>query len=469
LELLELEPGVSNLEVAAESERDALPATPDKKKRKHPGRQTLPADLPRVERVIACTSEQCVCGGCGQATTVIGYEESEQLDVEPVKYFVLVTKREKRACKRCEERGVMAAPLPPRIIEKSLVSDQVIVDAIISKYSNHCPLYRQSVILLRDAGINISRATIDGWVMRVGDLLTPLVGAMRNELLEGTYIQADETPVDVQTRDGRSRNYPGYLWQYGTPGGATIFEFRMGREREGPLRFLGNYEGLLQTDAYAAYDRVGGAKMIHAVCWAHPRRKFVDAVKLNQQDAESVRAVALMDELFAIDAKARDEQMDLAARHALRQQQAPLLLDRIRAHVLAAQKSSLPKSATGKAANYTLALWQKLTCFLDHPELELSNNIAENSMRPISIGRKNWIHVGSAQAGPKIAAIFSVVETCRRLRLPIRDYLAAVLPGLANRSVQRLDGLTPTAWQQTIANSQPRDYLTLQSITAKCR
>jgi hypothetical protein len=138
LELLELEPGVSNLEVAAESEREALPATPDTKKRKrHPGRQTLPANLPRVERVIACTPEQCVCGGCGQSTTLIGYEESEQLDVEPVKYFVLVTKREKRACKRCEERGVMAAPLPPRIIEKSLVSNQVIVDTIIGKYSNY--------------------------------------------------------------------------------------------------------------------------------------------------------------------------------------------------------------------------------------------------------------------------------------------------------------------------------------------
>lgn len=118
-----------------------------------------------MEHVIDCTSEQCVCGGCGQSTTVIGYEESEQLDVEPVKYFVLVTRREKRACKSCEERGVMAAPLPSRILEKSLVSDQVILDAIIGKYSNHCPLYRQSVILLRDAGVDISRATVDGWVI----------------------------------------------------------------------------------------------------------------------------------------------------------------------------------------------------------------------------------------------------------------------------------------------------------------
>ena len=148
LELLELEPGVSSQEVAAEGEREALPATPDKKKRKHPGRQTLPANLPRVERVIACTPEQCVCGGCGGETTVIGYEVSEQLDVQPATYFVQVTRREKRACKRCEDLGVMAAPLPPRIIEKSLVSNQVIVDTIIGKYSNYVgfPVMWRSVL-----------------------------------------------------------------------------------------------------------------------------------------------------------------------------------------------------------------------------------------------------------------------------------------------------------------------------------
>ena len=447
LELLEFEPGVSNLEVAAEGERDALPTTPDQKKRKrHPGRQTLPSDLPRVERVIACTSEQCICGGCGQATTLIGYEESEQLDVEPAKYFVLVTKREKRACKRCEERGVMAAPLPPRIIEKSLVGDQVIVDAIISKYSNHCPLYRQSAILLRDAGINISRATIDGWVMRVGDLLTPLVAVMRNQLLEGTYIQADETPVDVLTRDGRSRNHPGYLWQYGTPGGATIFEFRMGRGREGPMRFLHNFEGILQTDAYAAYDRVGGPKMVHAACWAHSRRRFVEATKLNPQDVASARIVAQMAKLFAIDAQAREENMDHAARHVLRTERAPLLLAELKAQIEAAGRTALPSSPLGKASAYTLRLWDKLTRFLNYPELELSNNLAENSMRPVALGRRNWTHIGHEKAGPRIAAILSIVETCRRLKIPVRDYLADILPGLANLSIQKLPELAPAAW-----------------------
>ncbi len=141
LELLEEEPGVSTEEVATESQREALPSAADEKKRKrrpHPGRQTLPAELPRVERVIACTPEQCTCGGCGKEATVIGYEQSEQLDVEPAKYFVLVTKREKRACKQCEEQGVVAAPLPERIIEKSLVSDKVIIDTIVSKWWAPC-------------------------------------------------------------------------------------------------------------------------------------------------------------------------------------------------------------------------------------------------------------------------------------------------------------------------------------------
>ena len=445
LELLELEPGVSQVEVAAESEREALPSSAGKK-RKHPGRQTLPADLPRVARVISCTAEQCVCGGCGQATTVIGYEESEQLEVEPAKYFVLVAKREKRACKSCEEHGVVAAPLPPRIIEKSLVSDRVIIDTVVSKYCDHSPLYRQSVILLRDAGIEISRATLCGWVMRVGDLLSPIVGAMRRELLSGHYIQADETPIEVQMGDGRGHNHQAYLWQYSRPGGSAIFQFRMGRSREGPKLFLGNFEGILQTDDYAAYDHVGGPKMVHAGCWSHARRKFVEAVKLNPQDVTAMRIVALIDKLFAIDARAREEKMDKATRHALRQQHARPLLDEIRAHILAAGKSTLPKSATGRACSYTLTLWQKLTCFLDYPELELSNNLTENSMRPVAVGRKNWIHVGSEQAGPKVAVLISVVESCRRLKIPVREYLAAVLPGLANLSIQQVAQLTPHAW-----------------------
>jgi transposase len=217
LELLDEEPAVSRDEVQAESEREPgapPPATSGKKQRTlHPGRQTLPAHLPRVEKVVACAPSQCVCTCCGGQTTVIGYEISEVLDVKPAEYFVELTKREKRACKKCEEQGVVAAPLAARIIDKSLVSDRVIIDTLVRKYADHCPLYRQSSILKRDTGIEISRGTMCGWMMRVGDLLIPVAGAMRRELLAGSYIQADETPVDVQTHDGRGTNHQAYLWQ----------------------------------------------------------------------------------------------------------------------------------------------------------------------------------------------------------------------------------------------------------------
>jgi transposase len=448
LELLEFEPGVSNTEVAAESERNALPPTSEKKKRrKHPGRQTLPADLPRVERVIACTPEQCVCGNCGAGTKVIGYEVSEVLEVKAAEYFVQVTKREKRACKACEEQGVAMAPLPVRIIAKSLVSDRIIIDTLVGKYADHNPLYRQSVIFLRDAGIDISRATMCGWVMTVGEMLAPVVGAMRRELLAGSYIQADETTVDVQMHDRRGKNHQGYLWQYGTPGGATIFDFQMGRGRQGPARFLDKFEGILQTDGYAAYDNgVGSPKVVHAACWSHARRGFVDAIKLNKLDAASINIVELMDQLFVIDARARNEKMDHAARHVLRLQEVPPLLDKIHTQILALSMNVLPKSAAGEACAYTVKLWKKLTCFLEHPQLELSNNLAENSMRGVALGRKNWIHIGSQQAGPRVAAILSVVESCRRLRIPVRDYLNVILPGLADKPIQQVADLTPAAW-----------------------
>ena len=446
LELLELEPGVSNVEVQAESQRPPLPPSSTTQRRKHPGRQELPPDLPRVERVVACTPEQCVCPGCGQTTAVIGYDESAQLDVEPAKYFVVVTKREKRACHRCAAGGVVSAPIPPRIIEKGLASDRIVIDTVVNKYCDHLPLYRQSAMLERDTGLELSRATLDGWVLRVGELLVPVVNAMRRELLAGTYIQADETPVEVQMHDGRGQNHQAYVWQYGRPGATVVFDFRLSRGRAGPKQFLGEFAGILQTDGYIGYEQIGGPGMVHAGCWAHARRPFFEAVQLNPQDREATRIVAQIDHLFAVDAEARAQGMSLEARHVLRQQKDPPLLEEIHRQAEAARSGALPSSALGKACRYTLTLWQKLTRFLEYPELELSNNWAENSMRGWAVGRKNWIHIGSPQAGPKIAAIVSVTESCRRLKLPVRDYLADVLPGLADVSIQRLPQLTPYAW-----------------------
>jgi hypothetical protein len=282
--------------------------------------------------------------------------------------------------------------------------------------------------------------------MRVGELLRPITAAMGQELLRGDYVQADETPVDVQMHDGRGKNHQAYLWQYSRPGAVVVFDFRMGREREGPKRFLDHFEGILQSDGYSAYDHVGGPKIVHAGCGAHARRKFFEAVKLNPRDQTSIRIVALMDELFAVDEKARKENLNPSDRYLLQQEKARPLLEQTKTAIQAARGDALPKSALAKACNYTLTLWQPLIPFLDYPVLELSNNLAENAIRPVALGRRNWIHIGSKEAGPQVVTIISVVETCRRLKMPVRDYLGSVLPGLGDFPVGRIAELTPTAW-----------------------
>jgi len=426
LELLaEEEPGASADEVEAESKRERIEKVPPRERKRHPGRERLPGNLPRVEKVIACAEVNC--SGCGRETAIIGYDESEQLDMEPVRYFVRVTKREKRACHHCQQSTVKTAPLEPRIVDKGLASDSVVIDTVISKYCDHLPLYRQASILEREAGIDLSRATLDGWVMRVGELFLPLIEAMRKDLLQATYLQADETTVPVQMHDNRGANHQAYLWQYGKPGGETVFEFCLGRGRDGPKKFLGDWEGILQTDGYQAYEGVGGPKLVHVGCWAHARRKFVDAVKVNPKDAEAVKMVVRMDGLFLVDGEARKQGMSGAEREALRREHAQPWVDEIHQACQTISHAWLPQSATAKAAAYTLNMWPKLARCLEYGEVELSNNLAENSMRPIALGRKNWLHVGSANSGPKVAAILSVIESCRRLSMPVKEYLSDVL------------------------------------------
>jgi transposase len=321
-----------------------------------------------------------------------------------------------------------------------------VIDAVVSKYCDHLPLYRQAVILEREAGLEIGRATLDGWVMRVGEMLVPVVQAMHKDLLSGGYLQADETTVPVQMHDRRGSNHEAYLWQYGKPGGETVFDFCLHRGREGPKRFLEKWEGILQTDGYQAYEGVGGPKIVHVGCWAHSRRKFVDAVKVNPQDGEAVKMVTRMDALFLVDRDARQKTMSGAERLAHRREFAQPWVEEIREACQMLSKDALPKSALGKAVAYTLNQWPKLVRCLEYEEVELSNNLAENSMRPVALGRKNWLHVGSVKAGPKVAAILSVVESCRRIGAPVKEYLAGVLPGLDRRTLSQLVNLTPARW-----------------------
>jgi transposase len=462
-QLLDLEPGVSSDEIEREAASGPLPECPgdtqenhkptekqQHARRNHPGRNELPAHLERVEQIIACTAEQCICGKCGNQTRVIGYETTEVLSKKPAEYFVSVIKREKRACS-CEEYGVTTAAVPERIAPKSIFSDEVIIDFLVGKYCDSVPIYRQRAILFRDLGIDVALTTMNDGVLRVGELLIPMVDVMLRDLLTGGYVQADETYCGVQTPEKKGENHKAFFWQYSSPGKGVVFDFEMTRSGEVPKSVFKDFSGILHTDGYAGYDDDVGAKgMIHACCMSHARRKFIDALKVREKaratDAELERVVVLMDALFAIDREARVQNLSLDDRHALRQEHAPALLEELHSLLLKMKSRVLPKSAEGKAVSYTLTRWEKLTRFLQYPVIELSTNWAENSMRPIVIGRKNWLHIGSKEAGPKIAAIFSVVESCRKLNIPVRKYLADVLPGLADRSIQSLTAITPTAY-----------------------
>ena len=442
--LVEEEPSTTLDEVEAEARREPLPNLPPRLRKPHPGRQTLPEHLERVEKIIPCPSSNCT--QCGAETTVIGYDESEVLDIQPARYFVLVTKREKRACRCCEQASVVTPELEPRIIEKGLASDQVVVDTVISKYCDHLPLYRQSAILRREAGLDIGRATLDGWMMRVGEMLDPIIGVMRQDLLKSSYLQADETTVPVQMHDKRGADHEAYLWQYGKPGGETVFDFQLGRGREGPFKFLGQWEGILQTDGYQAYDKIGGPKLVHVGCWAHARRGFVDAVKVHPADGDAIKMVTRMDAVFLVDRHARELGLTAEERLALRREHALPWVKEIYEECLALRKTVLPQSATGRAVSYVLNQWTKLERCFEYGFVELSNNLAENSMRPVALGRKNWLHVGSPKSGPKVAAILSVIESCKRLGVFAKDYLLDILPGLNQRMLSEIAQLTPARW-----------------------
>jgi transposase len=453
--LLDQELWVEAGEVNAEA---ALPeqekqATDEGKTRQRPVRTELPQHLPRRETILSCPPEQCRCQQCGKEKLVIGFDESERLGVEPAVYYVEVTKREKRACADCEEMGVSAAPLPERIVEKGLLTDEVAVDVIVSKMCDHLPLYRQVERMERACDYSPALSTLSDLMMRAGSLLRLVVDAQAKDLLAGGYIQADETRVSVQTQRTPGRNHQAYFWQYSSPNGPVVFEFRMGRERAGPENFLRDFRGTLQSDGYAAYDKIGGKGMIHVCCLAHIRRKFHDALQLHPGDAHARAVLEKIGGIYAIEREARELGLDAEARGELRRSKSVPLLGPLRELILAAQSKAPPKSQLGKACHYALKLWQRLLPIFENGRIEIDNNVAENAMRPVALGRKNWLHVGSEKAGPKLAALASVVETCKRHGIDVRAYLLDVLPRLANWPTHRVQELTPLAWQAAKASA----------------
>jgi len=446
LELLELEPGVSSEEIQAEAEAEKVeqPLTPKTKNADHPGRDKLPAHLPRKIETVPVPEERCACPRCHELMPIIGHDESEQLDVEPAKYFVRVIRREKRACRKCAV-GVEAGPLAPRILPKSKLSDAFLIEVLVQKYARHTPIYRQAVALEQDMGFELSPQTIGNGVMAAGRLLEPVVLAMKPDLLAAGYIQADETTMPVQNRVRPGKNHTAFLWEYSRPGGPVLFDFRMGREREGPKAFLKGFRGWLQTDGYGAYKELGSG-IEYVGCLAHARRKFFQAQLVESQAAAPKEILKIFGELYDVEAEARKLKLDPQARLALRQERSVVLMEDLSKKVIEIKARVLPQSKLGQACAYTINQWKRLMRFLEAGVLEIDNNWCENAMRPVALGRKNWLHLGNESSGPKVAAILSIFETCKRLDIPVREYLLEVLPRLGDWPMKRVAELTPTAW-----------------------
>jgi transposase len=412
----------------------------------HPGREKLPEHLERREEIIPCCPEDCRCSKCGAERPVIGYETREELACEPAKFWVRVIKREKRGSHCQEEEGVATAAAPAQIVPKSKLSNEFIVEVLARKYQQHLPVYRQCAVLAEDYGIELSRKTVTDGILAAGGLLSAVVKAQRLELLAGGYVQADETTMPCQTGEKTGRNHRAYMWEFSRPSGVVIFEFQMGRGRAGPVEFLKGFRGKLQSDGYAAYDELGEG-IIYVGCMAHVRRGFVDAAKvapLNPLPAEILERFA---QLYAVEKEAREGGLGPEARLALRQAKSVPLMAALKTRLVEIRQQLPPGGKLADACDYALGQWSRLEEYLRDGVIEADNNWCEGAIRPLALGRKNWLHIGSPEAGPKIAAIASIVETCRRLDINLRAYLGDVLPKLGQWPVNRVGELTPTAWK----------------------
>jgi transposase len=447
--LLLQEPSLSAQEVAQEAElpqeQKEQPLPRAKQPRpNHPGRERLPEHLERREEIIPCCPEDCTCEKCGAQRPVIGYETREELACEPAKFWVRVIKREKRGSHCLEEQGVATAPAPVQIVPKGKLSNEFIIEVLVRKYQLHLPVYRQCAALAEDFEIDLSRKTLTDALLAAGGLLQAVVRAQRLELLTGGYLQADETTVPCQTGERTGRNHRAFIWEFSEPGGRVVFEFQWGRGRDAPREFLQGFRGKLQSDGYGVYDKLGEG-IVYVGCMAHTRRGFVDMAKLAPLDPVPREILERFAELYAVEKEAREGGLTAAARLALRQAKSVPGMAVLKARLVELRQQITPGGKLAQACDYALGQWSRLQEYLRDGRIEIDNNWCEGGMRPWALGRKNWLHIGRPEAGPKIAAIASIVETCRRLDITLRNYLRDVLPKLGQWPINRVAELTPTA------------------------
>ncbi len=421
-------------EAAATSEPQ-VPRTP----RLRAGRQPLPDHLPRIEH--RHEPDSCTCGLCGTALVKIGEDIAEQLDVEPARFFVHRHIRPQYACRACET--VSAAPIAPAVIEAGMAATGLLSWVAISKFLDHLPLYRREQIAARD-GVSLSRTTMAEWVGRIGVALQPLLDRLVAHLLERRVLHADETPVR-QLDPGRGKTKRAYLWAYrsnvletGPP--IVVFDYQPSRAGAHAQAFLSGWQGHLMVDDYAGYKALFADGLTELGCMAHARRKFFDlnAAEPNAIAQEALRRIGA---LYAIEAQGRD--MDSVGRTQLRQAQAQPQLQAMHDWLLRTRVNVANGGGTAKAIDYSLKRWAALSRYASDGNLPIDNNPVENTIRPIAVGKKNWLFVGSERAGQRAAAIQSLLGTAKLNGLDPAAWLRDTLDKLPTCLNSQIDSLLP--------------------------
>lgn len=427
--------GAIEAEVDAQSE--AL--TANRPKRARAGRQPLPEHLPRVE--YRHEPDSCTCAACGKNLVKIGEDISEQLDVEPARFFVRRHIRPQYACRGCET--VSAAAIPPAVIDGGMAAVGLYVWVIIGKYVDHLPLYRLEQIAARD-GVILSRSTLAEWVGRIGVALQPLADRLAALLRERTVLHADETPL-AQLDPGKGKTQRAYLWAYrsnqletGPP--IVVFDYRGSRAGRHAQDFLGDWRGHLMVDDFSGYKALFANGVTELGCLAHARRKYFD---LNAAEPNAIAREALerIKALYAIEDCGRE--LDIEGRTQLRQEQAKPLLASMHDWLRQSRLTVANGGGTAKAIDYSLKRWAALSRYATDGRLPIDNNPVENAIRPIAIGKKNWLFVGSERAGKRAAAMQSLLATAKLNGLDPAAWLRETLEALPTCRNSQIDSLLP--------------------------
>ena len=425
--------------LAQKQEEQAETAPVQKSPRPRAGRQPLPDHLPRIEHHHE--PESCTCGKCGSELVKIGEDVSEQLDVEPARFFVHRHIRPQYVCRPCET--VSAAPIPPAVIDGGMAAVGLYVWILIGKYLDHLPLYRLEQIAARDRVI-LSRSTMAEWVGRIGVALQPLADRLVELLLERDVLHADETPV-AQLDPGRGKTKRAYLWAYrsnvletGPP--IVVFDYQPSRAGHHARSFLSGWQGHLMVDDFAGYKMIFTQGVTELGCLAHARRKFFD---LNEAQASPIAQEALrrIAALYAIEALGRD--MNVDERTHLRHEHAQPLLQSMHDWLLQTRVTVANGGGTAKALDYSLRRWAALSRYATAGNLPVDNNPVENVIRPIALGRKNWLFTGSEQAGKRAAAIQTLLGTAKLNGLDPAAWLRDTLEKLPTCLNSQIDSLLP--------------------------